>query len=393
MTAACVRATSLLFLLNGVMFSSWIVQVAEVKAKFGFTDLELSVALLAVVGGSVLALPLATRLTDRVSLARLALASALGGAAALALVAVAPSLAVLAGVLGAFGLFFGTLDLVLNAQGVRLEQQTSRALLSMLHGSYSLGCVVGALLGAWQLAFHVGMAAHLAAVAVAVATIAAVATRFLDGRLRDEATIGEASALPESANLVRRALWALGGLAFLAALIEGAAGDWAGVYVREHVADLGSVTALTFGAFAVTMTCGRGLGHVFENRFGRLAVGRFGAVVAASGLALALLVPRPLPVMLGFALLGLGVSVLAPLAFSAVGSLVGSNAAGALARVTALFYVGYLVGPPVIGAVAHASSIRLALVLVVACAVLAAILAFALGPRASRRPRWSNALE
>jgi MFS family permease len=161
-----------------------------------------------------------------------------------------------------------------------------------------------------------------------------------------------------------------------------ATGDWAGVYLKETVLSPTGVEALGFGAFSLTMLVGRLCGDRLCGRWGPVALGRAGALTAALGGLVVVGLPQVAPVLVGFALMGLGLSVLAPLAFSAIGRAAPRDPKPAIALVTALFYFGYVVSPPLIGMLAEWETLRVALSSIVVAALAAAALAFMLGREA-----------
>ena len=181
------------------------------------------------------------------------------------------------------------------------------------------------------------------------------------------------------------ALLLLGGMAFATFLAEGAVLGWSAIALNslQHVdvARAGSAYAL----FAVTMTAGRFAGDRWVGRHGGATVLLVGSAVAVAGLLLALWSNSPGPALLGYAIAGIGAANIAPLAFSAAGRQPGASPQVAVAAVSAMGYSGSLAGPALIGFVAHASSLPLALTLVAAGLALAVILASG-SVRAGDRP-------
>ncbi|MQY23394.1 MFS transporter [Nocardia macrotermitis] len=172
---------------------------------------------------------------------------------------------------------------------------------------------------------------------------------------------------------------ALAAIAFAFLLTEGVANDWSALQVREHLRVSDATAALAFGAFSTTMTVGRFATDRVSGRFGRVAVVRWGAILAAAGLTLIVCSVWLPPTLSGWALLGIGLAGGVPQIFSAAGNLGGSSAATDMSRVFGLGYLGFLAGPSVIGWLADLSSLTVALLfplaLILVCAACARIVA------------------
>lgn len=365
-------AASTLFLLNGALLASWAAEVPRIKASLGLSDLQLGVVLLAFTGGSALVLPIIGR-----SLARYGIKVVAGLAMLLAVLglttsALATGVVTLGLSLAFFGAGFGAVDVALNNAGVLLERDAHRPLMSGLHAMYSLGALAGAVLGALLIKVGWTPAEHLTGVLALSLFVGFALVRDLPS---SKGTVtGAEEGVGPAAPAWTLPLLALGILAACAAIPEGAVADWAGVYLKEAVSSPDGVEALGFAGFSLTMLVGRLFGDRLSELWGPVRVGQLSSVVAAAGLVLALGVPHVVPVICGFALMGLGISVLAPLAFSAVGRVAPDNTSSAVAVVTAFFYLGYLAGPPVIGALAHLSSLRAALLVLLVTVLMAALL-------------------
>jgi MFS family permease len=154
---------------------------------------------------------------------------------------------------------------------------------------------------------------------------------------------------------------------------EGAAADWSAVYVDRDLAASAAVAGLAYAAFSVTMVAGRLVGDRLTERFGPALLVRCGALVAAVGMAAALLAGTPVAALAGFAALGAGLSIVIPQVFRAAAAT--GDSGPALATVSTIGYTGFLAGPPLIGALAELTSLPTALgvlpVLALAMAALA----------------------
>jgi len=355
------------FAANGLLFGSWVPRIPDVRLELGLTSGSLGVALLAPAVGSLLSMPLAGAAASRYGSAAATRASFMLFSLVPFLIGLAPNLPLLWLALFSWGIGFGALDVTMNAQGVTVERARGRSTLSSFHAAFSFGGLLGAVLGSLGAAWSVPVAAQLAATSLVLLALILPFTGWLLPD-RDTADAGTPLFARPSGRLL-----VLGIAAFAALVCEGAAADWSAVYLR---ADLGSSPGLAgagFVAFSVTMTIGRLAGDGLNNRFG---AGRTLPVLAALGslgLAGGLLAATPALAVVGFALLGLGLSCMVPVLFSAAGD--GSGPSGpAIAAVSTCGYVGFIAGPALIGGLAELTSLPAALWLLPVLTAVAGLL-------------------
>jgi hypothetical protein len=329
----------------------------------------LGVALAGLAAGALVAMPLSGWRTARNGSRRTTLVCVGAIVVALPIPALATSAVGLVAGAVALGAANGGIDVAMNAHGVEVERRLGRPILSSLHAGFSFGGLVGA--GAGALVAHRGVDVriHFAVMALVLAAVAVAAAPRLLPSHADAALPGGRLALPP------RGLWPLGAIAFCCLLAEGAAADWSAVYFDGPLGTGAGTAALGFTAFSVAMTTSRLVGDRLTLRAGAVRVVRGGGLLATAGLGAALLIAEPAAGIAGFACLGAGVAVVVPSVFRAAGTGHGVAAGTALAAVTTTGYMGFLVGPPVIGAIAGATSLPAALTLVLAATLLVAALA------------------
>lgn len=376
------RARGVVFLVNGVLYATWAVNIPAVRDHLGLTAAQVGLALLAVGLGSLATMPLTGRWTARFGSARVTWPAVVLAMLSLLPPLLAPNLLTLALTLALLGAANGALDVAMNAQGVTVERRLARPVMSRFHAYFSLGGVVGALLGT-LLVGRVPLLDH-GLLVVGVTTLAGV----LAGRLLLPdlpGPQGEAGTRGSSARL-GPAVLLLGSLCFLGMLSEGANYDWAALYFRDVLEVAGGGAGIGYAAFVMAMTLGRWFGDRVRTRLGDERTVRAGALLTAAGLALALLVRAPLPATLGFALSGLGLSNVVPVLYGTAGH---ALAGQGIAQVATIGYAGFLLGPPVIGFVAQHVGLPGALGIALAGAALVA----ALGGRAFALVRGKRAAE
>jgi MFS family permease len=364
-------AVSAAFLIHSTVSGTWAPRLPAIKESLGLSDGELGTALVGlaiglVVGTRVVGAPVdrfGSRPVMRVGFPLLA--------ATLLLPGLADSLVTLLLSLFVLGLASGALDVAMNAQGIEVERHLGRPILSGLHGLWSVGLGIGAGLAALAAAIGVDPLEHFAVVA---AVLVVASLWFLRGLLPAHDQLREETGGAEPADVRwTPVLVLLGVIAFCSFVGEGAASDWSAVYMTQELGTSQALGALAFAAFAVTMALARFAVDPLRGRVGNVVLVRGGSLIAAAGLGIALLVHEPAAGIAGFALLGLGLAPVVPIAFSAAGDLDARATGRLVGRVATVGYVGSVAGPIMIGWLAEATSLRTSLGLVVVLAVVIAV--------------------
>jgi MFS family permease len=377
------------FLIHATVSGTWAPRLPAIKSSLALSDGVLGTALVGLAVGLLAGTQLAGAPVDRFGSRPVMRAGFPLLCATLLLPALARNAATLFLALLALGLASGMLDVAMNAQGVEVERHRRRPVLSGLHGFWSVGLGLGA--GTAALAAAIG-AAPLLHFAVVGTVLAAASVALMRGLLPAVAAALEG---PGVATEVRwtPALALLGVIAFCSFVGEGSASDWSAVYLAQELSAAPALAATAFAAFSVTAAAARFAGDSLRERLGPIALVRGGALLAAAGLMLALAVHRPAAAIVGFALLGAGLAPAVPITFSAAGRIDPKAAGRNIARVASIGYVGSVSGPIMIGWLAEATSLRLALGLTAVLALVIAAAAKTLdshphptGPRAAAVP-------
>jgi len=352
------RAIAVAFAVHGAVTGTFATRIPWLKDHLGLSPGALGLALVCPALGSMLLMPLAGRLMHRLG-GRAALRLLLGmWCAVLALPALAPGLPWLCLSLLTFGGTAGMADVVMNALGVAVEDRKGRSIMSGLHGMWSVGTLFGAAVGVP--AVHAGLdgRVHLGVMAALLVVIGAVVCSGApDVRPEPEQEAPPRFALPP------RSALAIGAVGFCAVFAEGGSSDWCAVYLRDVAHASPAIAAVAYTAFSCTMASARLLGDLAVRRLGAVATVRAGGLVATAGGALVALARTPAPAIAGFALLGVGISVVVPLCFAAAGRR-GPVPSQAIAGVATVTYTSGLVAPAAIGGVAGASSLSVSFGLV-----------------------------
>ncbi|WP_437758979.1 MFS transporter [Sorangium sp. So ce1389] len=361
------------FFAYGAAFASWIVRIPSVREDLALSPAALGGALFGASAGALVAMPLAGWLVERAGSRTLIRVAPLALGAALVLPALASSLLELTMALVAMGLAGGALNLAVNAQGTAVERAYGRPIFASFHGLYSLGGLAGAALGGALIGRGVPTLAHLAATGAAIAALAWWATRHaLSVVTAPEAGAAAAAAAGSRPGL--RALAPVGVIAFCVLVGEGAVADWSAVYLRDVVGASPAAAAAGYAVFSIAMTSGRLVGDRLDAALGPRRLVYLGGLASALGLGLALAAPGFWTVLIGFAGVGAGSSVVFPIALRAASRDGGPGSDAAMAAVSTAGFLGFLMGPPLIGLTASYVSLRGALVWVVLASVVIAVL-------------------
>ncbi|WP_377270534.1 MFS transporter [Peterkaempfera sp. SMS 1(5)a] len=372
-------ATFAYFALNGFVLGMWIVHIPVVEHRAGITHAVLGCLLLLLGGGAFAGMQLVGPLTDRFGPRRVVPVSAALCSAAVLLPGLATSGWTLGAALLVLGFGNGCLDVSMNTHAVQVERGYGRPVMSAFHAVFSVGGVLAALVGARTLSWGWSPAATLGTVSVCGLAVTALCAPAL---LRPESAAPEAApqtpapvAAPAAARSRRTSprIWALAALALMLMLCEGVANDWSALDLRDVLDAPAATAAFAYGAFSTAMTAGRLLTDRVAGRFGPVAVVRYGAALAALGLAAVVVAPWIPLALAGWTVFGTGLSGCIPQLFSAAGH-ADQDAAGAnVARVAGLGYLGMLAGPAVIGALTRLMPLNLALLLPGVLCVTAAV--------------------
>lgn len=354
-----------LFFLNGLVFASWVSRIPLVQQRLGLDHAVLGAALLCVAAGAVVAMPLAGILSGRVGSGMLCRIWVPLFIMALPLLALCPNVYWLGLGLFFFGCGHGTLDVAMNGQAVAVESRHGKPIMSSFHAMFSLGGLVGAAFGAWMAGMKLEPLWHFTLVAGSMGIMGWLGCRqLLMGVDRGEAGEDGGFTLPP------KALVPLGIIAIAVLMGEGAMADWTGVFLHKVLGATEAVAAIGYAAFSASMTAGRLSGDWLVRRLGDRKLVACSGIIAAVGMAVAVFTGSPWVSLAGFVLVGAGYATVVPCVFSAAGRMPGVPTGVALASVTTMGYLGFLMGPPLIGFVAEGIGLQGALVLLIGASLL-----------------------
>lgn len=365
------RATRMIFLMSGLAMASWAPMVPYAKARLHLDDADLGLVLLAFGGGSMVSMPVVGWLASRYGNRRVIGYAGALMCFALPMLALVPTTALLAVGLLYFGAMLGAVDVAMNAHAVDVERLAGRAVMSGFHGLFSLGGLAGAAAMSGMLASGLPLLACslLVSLAIAVILISQQASFLPMVRAKNHSSVRA----PFVFRLPHGLLLLVGALCFVSFLAEGSMLDWSALLLRDFHGYSAASAGLGYACFSVAMAIGRLSGDRLIARLGPVWTVRAGAALAAAGFLVSALMPWRTTALPGFVLVGLGAANIVPVTFSAAGRLPDTAPAVSIAAVTTLGYAGLLLGPALIGFVAHATSLPIALAAVAALLLLVAV--------------------
>lgn len=371
--SAAGRATALVFMVSGILTGTLSSRWPWLAGRLHLTSGVIGALGLAATAGALVTMPFAARFVHRYGARAATWVLTVATGITLALTPFAPGVAVLTVIFVLMGAATGTADNAMNTAGVEAERNTRRTIMSGLHGMWSVGVLVGALAG--SLAAKVGLDPRIqfAAMGALIAVSGIACAPWLAGDPVGSPVVGSAAQVEVPIFVWPRGLVLLIGLvAFAAVFVEFAASSWAALFMHWTLHTSQAIAALATAVFALAMAAGRLAGDYVVGRVGAVLSVRVCGVLGTAGCLLVAAAPDIGLAMLGFVLIGIGVSVVVPLVFAAAGHYGPSPAVG-VAGVATISYGAGLAAPSMMGGVAEISSLRVAfgLAAVIAVAIAA----------------------
>src|SRR3569623_1830106 len=355
------RLTMLVFFLQPIPFGSWLPRIPDVQHALGLGPAALAVALLGLACGTLVTLPLAGPIVERIGAHRGLLIGFVLHFLAVCLPGLAASPLLLFLALMLTGATMSPVELSLNITAAETEKATGSLIMSTSHGFWSFGIMAGSLIGSALAGAGLAPALSVPLVAIVVLPIALIAV----GQLPTEASANQPHESHKlSFQLPSWALLAVCLFVFGITMTEGAMADWSAVFMRSVLNADAATAGLGYSAFALVVALGRLMGDRLRERWGAMMLARICGVLAIVGVGVLVAAPTAAIAYLGFGIIGLGVSVGFPLGVSAAAALPGA-AAQNVAGLSFVALTGFLGGPPVIGFIAEHVAMRIGLAVLI----------------------------
>ncbi len=345
-------AVSLFYFGQGLAFASWASRIPIIKAQLELTEAQLGTVLLMLPIGQLITMPLSGKLVGKYGSHRLMPFGALLYLLVLCSISFAQNAWHLGGALLLFGIIGNICNISVNTQGVLAERMYQKSIMSSFHGAWSIAGFTGALIGLATLNFQVSTSVHFYIVTGMMLLNILLNRSYLLQDLSGTAEKKSFSFKPD------RLLISLGVIGFCSMATEGAMFDWSGVYFHDIVKAPDSLTTLGYAAFMVMMATGRFIGDAVISRIGRQRTLQISGILMFVGMMSAVVFPQLIFCTLAFMLVGLGVACNVPSVYSVAGTHKTISSGVALAMVSSVSYLGFLMGPPLIGYIAEILDLR-----------------------------------
>ena len=352
-------AISAFFFVAGLTFATWASRIPDIKNKLQLSDAGLGLILFALPVGQMVSLPISAALVSRFGSKSLIITGALLYPLSLILLATSGTGIALAFSLFIFGIWANLLNIAMNTQAVYVENIYGRSIMASFHGVWSMAGFAGALAGTFFVSNTISPLLHFTIICIVTGLVIWAAYRHTVPLDKNEGREEQ----PLFVKPDRRILL-LGMIAFCCMVCEGAMADWSGVYYQKVVQSPASLTTIGYVAFMGTMATGRFIGDWLVTKFGVTRILQLSGILIAAGLLTAVLLPNIATATIGFLLVGFGVSSVVPIVFSLAGKSTNMSPSAALASVSTISFLGFLIGPPIIGFVAELTSLRISFLII-----------------------------
>jgi fucose permease len=357
-------AVTITFIINGFSAGSFVARIPDFKRILDISNATLGLSLLFISAGVFLALKPAGKYSAKYGSQPIIFFSTIALALSYLLLGALLSLTWFWITLFIFGFVLAAQDVSMNAHAVVVEQRAGRRLMSVFHAMFSVGTLFGGILGGVFSQLEITPLIQGSSLALLYIVAALLVRPFFLPASADTHHFGDEKRAKHPPIFAILGLFGL-----FAALSEGAAGDWGGVLARETFGASPFISTLPYIVFCTAMIIGRLSGDYLAHRFGASKVIAAGGVIAGTGLSAGLLIGGIPAIMVAWFLLGIGLSVVIPLMFSAAGTIALTRYSGviapseAVAKVSGVSYFGFVIGPPLIGFIADAFELRWTLML------------------------------
>lgn len=351
-------AAGIFFALQGVVFASWGSRIATIQDQLDLSHQMLGLILLTLPIGSLAVTPLSGSWVAHFGSQRVLVWAAVAYVSTLVGISFTTTTMQLVFILIAFGASGTVMNIAVNSQGVAVETHIRKSIMASFHGLWSLAGFASASFGMVCVSLSLTCTTHyLMILALVLATVAAARPHLLPD-------VPAVRGGPKPRRMPDRELAELGAVALCAMICEGTMFDWSGIYFQEVVEAPAAWSGLGYAAFMGTMASGRFMADRFAGQYGWVAIVRFSGCLIACGLLLSAIFPYLPIATVGFMMVGAGTSSIVPLVYGQAGKSKTLSPSMALSAVSTIGFLGFLLGPPVIGIFAHYTSLRCSFALI-----------------------------
>ncbi|KAF2518841.1 MFS transporter [Flavobacterium salilacus subsp. salilacus] len=363
-------AVGLLYFAMGLCFATWASRIPDIKTSLALTEADLGTVLFAIPFGQLAIMPFSGRLATKYGSHKTVLIGLVSYILSLVVLGLCTERWQLSLALFFFGISSNLTNISVNTQGIYTEGIFRRPITSAFHGAWSMAGFIGALIGLGMMGLKASPFVHFVCVAILLVIVILVNYKYLVKVKKQP--------LPQKKKLLSKPdtvlLW-LGAMSFCCMLSEGIMFDWSGVYFKEVVQAPGALVVLGYASFMIMMALGRFLGDIAIRKLGRKRVLQLSGCLITVGLLSAVFFPYLITATLAFMMVGIGVSGVVPIIYSVAGKRPGIPPGIALQTISGVSFLGFMLGPPVTGYIAQATSLRVSFAIIAVFGIGIAILA------------------
>lgn len=361
---------SSIFFFYGLCYASWAARIPTIQQNLHLNETALGGVLFAMPIGSFLTVPVTGWLVAKAGSRKVVIVSVLVYSSILVCIGFAHTVLQLVLSLFFFGSFGNMLNIAINTQAIGVEALYTKRILSSFHGMWSLAGLAGAAIGTFVMGKAISTAWHLAGIGIFAFGNALICIPWLLHEDINRDKKRKVFVMPDKSMII------LGMTAFCSMMCQGAMFDWTGVYFKKVLQVNAAWVGAGLTAFMISMALIRFLADWLTQHLGLKRILQYSGLLSAGGLIVSVCFPYLVPATIGFILVGIGVSPVVPLVFSAVGKSKTLSPGVAIAAVSTLGFIGLLIGPPMIGFVAGATSLKMSFIILAVIAFSVFVLAF-----------------
>lgn len=348
-------ALSTYFFLSGICFATWASRIPTIKTFYNFNEAELGNLLFIMPISSLIGLPFSGWLVSKFNSRNPLIISFIFYCFSLLLIGYSSSVFVLSSALFLFSFSMRIINIAINTQSIALQNEFQKKIIGSFHGLWSLGGLIGVAFSTLLVKLEITMKIHLLIIAIISLIIAVISYRFLVKS--DKPTSGNKLIIGKPDTFILL----LGIMVFLAAVCEGGMFDWSGVYFKEVIKE--DIFTLGYFIFMVFMAFSRFVSDKIIDVIGMKKAYVISALFISTGISLVIVLPYFWPALLGFSLVGIGVAAIIPMTYALAGKSKKYSAGLIVSIITTYGIVGMLIGPPLVGYLAHLFNLKIAFVL------------------------------
>jgi MFS family permease len=362
-------SVSFFFFVNGFLHANLMARLPELKNNLNISNSVLGALLFAMSVGALIAMPITGWLTTQYGSAKITKIASILFCLCIPLIPISSSFWIVGVCFLTLGMSTGSMDVAMNGQAVYVEREIKKPIMSSFHACFSIGMATGAGVGALFSHFKVPLMHQLFMMGI----VSLGAIIFTSKNLIKSVTHTKTN-LKVKHKLPILLILPFGIIAFCCMIVEGSMVDWSAVYMNKVIGGSLILSAFTFGVFSAGMTIGRLFGDFFNQKIGTTKLLIIDTSVAILGLCLALIFSSIYTTLIGFFLVGLGVSTIIPIIFTTAGNLDNVDASIGISTASSIGYFGFFIGPPTIGFIADAYGLRAGLYFSMSLAILMLLL-------------------